>query len=351
MASLAPRPSIDIRVLHLTNALLDGIRRVAKAPTLVVGVYMVTLLTTIPLGIVIYDAIAVDLGNSVAADTAVSSVNWEWWEEFQSRSSGITRTFNPRILGFAAVLTNLSNFIDNRLPATGIVLAAGVYLGVWIFLVGGIIDRLARQRRTASAGFFAVCGIFFFRFIRLGLLAGIAYWILFGLVHHWLFDVVYVAATENLAVERSALLIQMALYVVFGLLLLPVNLVFDYAKIRAIVEDRHSMVGAVLAAFRFVRRHPKSTFGLYLLNSGLFLAIVVLYALVAPSPGTFGSSISLGFAVGQAYLVARLVLKLVFLSSQTAFFQNQLAHADYVAITTPVWPDSPAAEAIGLAQK
>ena len=351
MASLAPRPSVDIRVLHLTNALLDGIRRVAQAPTLVVGVYMVTLLTTIPLGIVIYEAIAVDLGNSVAADTAVSSVNWEWWEEFQSRSSGIKRTFNPQILGFAAVLTNLSNFVDNRLPTQEIVLAAGVYLGVWIFLVGGIIDRLARQRRTASAGFFAVCGTFFFRFIRLGLLAGTAYWILFGLVHHWLFDIFYIATTENLAVERSAFLIRMALYLVFGLLLLPVNLVFDYAKIRAIVEDRHSMVGAVLAALRFVRRHPKGTFGLYLLNSGLFLAIVVLYALVAPSPGIFGSSVSLGFAVGQAYLVSRLVLKLVFLASQTAFFQSQLAHADYVATPTPVWPDSPAAEAIGLAQK
>lgn len=351
MASLAPRPSVDIRVPHLTNALIDGIRRVAKAPTLVVGVYMVTLLTTIPLGIVIYEAIATDLGNSVAADTAVSSVNWEWWEEFQSRATGIKRTFNPRILGFAAVLSNQSNFVDNRLPSKEIVLTACVYLGIWIFLVGGIIDRLARQRRTASAGFFAVCGTFFFRFVRLGLLAGTAYWILFNLVHNWLFDAVYIAATENLAVERSAILIRMTLYIVFGLFLLPVNLVFDYAKIRAIVEDRHSMVGAVLAAFRFIRRHPKGTFGLYLLNCGLFLAIVGLYALVAPSPGAFGSSVSLSFAVGQAYLVARLALKLVFLSSQTAFFQSQLAHANYVATPIPVWPDSPAAEAIGLAQK
>ena len=214
------------------HALRDGIRRVGKAPAVVLGVYVITLLTAAPLGIIMHGVIATDLGGSVAADDAAVGVNWEWWEEFQSHATGVARTFNPRILGFAAVLHNQSNFVDNQLPRGEVLLAVVAYLGIWTFLVGGIIDRLARQRRIASVGFFATCGTFFFRFCRLGLLAGIAYWIAFGMVHVWLFEDLYDLATENLAVERTAFLIRIALYGTFALLLLPINMVFDYAKVR-----------------------------------------------------------------------------------------------------------------------
>ena len=331
----------------MMHALFDGIRRVGKAPAIVLGVYVITLLTAAPLGIVMHGVIATDLGNSVAADDAAVGVNWEWWEEFQSQATGIARTFSPRILGFAAVLHNQSNLVDNQLPRGEVLLAVVAYLGIWMFLVGGIIDRLARQRRIASVGFFATCGTFFFRFCRLGLLTGVAYWIVFGTVHAWLFEDLYDLATENVTVERTAFLIRIALYATFALLLLPLNIVFDYAKVRAVVEDRRSMVGAVLAAIRFIRRRPHATLGLYLLNGGLFFAVLAAYAVLAPSPVGGGPSMWVGFAVGQAYVVARLFTKLVFYASQTAYFQSQLAHSEYVATPTAVWPDSPAAEAVG----
>ena len=50
--------------------------------------------------------------------------------------------------------------------------------------------------------------------------------------------------------------------------------------------------------------------------------------------------------LGQAYIVARHYLKLVFYASETALFQAELAHAAYTAAPAVVWPDSPAAEAI-----
>jgi hypothetical protein len=50
--------------------------------------------------------------------------------------------------------------------------------------------------------------------------------------------------------------------------------------------------------------------------------------------------------VGGAYLGARLSTRLAFLASATALFERALAHAEYTAPPLPVWPDSPAAEAI-----
>jgi hypothetical protein len=38
---------------------------------------------------------------------------------------------------------------------------------------------------------------------------------------------------------------------------------------------------------------------------------------------------------------------LQFIASQVALYQANLAHASYVSAPVPVWPESPAAEAIG----
>ena len=123
-------------------------------------------------------------------------------------------------------------------------------------------------------------------------------------------------------------------------------MLFDYVKIRTVVEDRRSILGALLAAGRFVRRRPGATVGLYLLSSLLFLLVLAAYAAVAPGAGGGGAWVWLTLLVGQAYVVARLAAKLVFYAAQTAYFQSQLAHAGYVAAPRPVWPESPAAEAI-----
>ena len=176
-----------------------------------------------------------------------------------------------------------------------------------------------------------------------------AYWVLFKYVHPWLFDVAFDRLTHSVTVERTAFVWRVLLYAVFGLLLIAVNALFDYAKIRAVVEDRHSAIGALVAAARFLRRVGVRALALYLLNGLLFLIVLAIYAAVAPGAAGGGSAMWLAFLIGQAYLLARLWVKLLFYASQTALFQSELAHAGYTAAPEPVWPDSPAAEAIANA--
>jgi hypothetical protein len=133
----------------------------------------------------------------------------------------------------------------------------------------------------------------------------------------------------------------------FGALLAACNIVFDYAKVRAVVEDRRSMIGALLAAIRFIRRNFRAAAALYLVDVLLFAIVLALYAVVAPGAGRAGWSMWLAFAIGQGYVLARLWVKLVFWASETALFQGRLAHAGYVASPKPVWPESPMADAIG----
>jgi hypothetical protein len=325
----------------------EGLRRVAGAPAILAGVWIATLLVTLPLALGLRAQIEQHLGGSLAADTAASGVNYDWMQEFGDQATGVGVTFKPTIIGFGAVLDNLSGFLDNVQRPVVIMGAAAAYLALWIFIAGGIIDRYARNRPTPLHGFFAASGVFFFRFLRLAAIMGIVYGVLFEYLHPWLFDRLYPRLTYEMSAERTAFFTRVALYVVFGLVLAACNLVFDYAKVRAVIEDRRSMIGALSAAIGFVRRNHATAAALYVCDFLLFLIAIAVYAVVAPGAAGAGLVAWLGVAVGQLYILARLWVKLAFWASETALFQGRLAHAGYIATAAPVWPESPVVEAIG----
>ncbi len=330
-------------------AFREGVRRVNGAPAVLAGTFALTLLVSMPLTYALRGMIAAHLGSSLAADAAASGTNPEWWREFQAQATGLGTTFVPTISGFGAVLSNLSAFLDLEQPAATIIGVTVAWMLLWSFLTGGIIDRLARAKRTRSQGFFGACGLHFWRLLRLAVAALIVYGILFWYVHGWIFDDAYEALIRNVTLERTAFAIRLAGYAIFGALLIGCNVIFDYARIRMVVEDRRSAIGALLAGGRFVGRHAAQVLGLYGLNALAFLVLVVLYALVVPGAPRTGLGMWLTLGLGELYILGRHYLKLLFYASQTAFFQGALAHAAYTATPVPVWPDSPAAEMIGNA--
>src|SRR5436190_13991114 len=187
-------------------------RRVARAPAILFGVWVMTVAVSVPLALGLRSLIREHLGESAAADTALSGVNYEWWQEFTDQAAGLGVTFRPTIIGFGAVLDNLSGFLDDDRRPIVIVGAAGAYVVVWIFVAGGILDRFARDRPTRSYGFFAVSGTFFFRFLRLAVVMWIVYGVLFRVVHPWLFgDAVFGRLTRDLTFERTAFFIKVGL--------------------------------------------------------------------------------------------------------------------------------------------
>jgi hypothetical protein len=324
----------------------EGMRRVNRAPAVLLGVWALTLLVSLPLAAALRGMLAQHLGRSLAADTAASGVNYDWMQEFSDQAAGLGVTFKPTIIGFGAVLDNLSAFMDDLERPVVIVAAASFYILLWIFVAGGVIDRYARDRATRTYGFFASSGVFFFRFLRLAVVQWIVYALLFGSMHPWLFDRLYPRMTHETSVERTAFVARVVLYLVFGVLVAAATMIFDYAKVRAVVEDRRSMLGAITGALGFIQRNYGAAVSLFLANFALFVIVVGLYALVAPGAGRTGVSMWIGFVVGQLYVIGRLWVKLVFWASETALFQNRLAHAGYVARPEPTWPESPAADAI-----
>jgi hypothetical protein len=241
---------------------------------------------------------------------------------------GLTRAAAAPVVlgGTIAVLWWLRGPADARTTIAGFV--------VWAFLSGGILDRYARGRATRGHGFFAACGAHFAAMLRLGLIIAM---INAGL--H--FALAARVGTSSVMVLALALLSAVALVAVYG-------------QIRLVVEDRRSALGALVAGFRFVRRHPLSIL-LFLLYATAAWAAASIPALPFAASATIGGVeapewwiAEIGAVVVLA-VVAFLLLSLY--ASGIALFQSKLAHAGYTAAPPLEWPDSPAAEAIANASR
>jgi hypothetical protein len=199
-------------------------------------------------------------------------------------------------------------------------LASVMTVGIYLFLWGGCLDRLARSRPVGSAAFFAACGVYFWRFLRLCVPLGLGYWA----VWQWFPSVPPIVAVAALVI---------------------INIVAGYAVVRMVVEDRRSALGAILASFRFVRRRPIAVLALYALNIVTLIAILFAMIALAEWALTWMPLWAFPIAIAAALLV-HLLGRLALAASQLVYFQHALAHADYTAAPLPMWPDSPAAEAI-----
>jgi len=332
------------------SAFREGIRRVNQAPVILAGMVIVTLLVALPLSIALRGMLESHLGPSGAAESAADRANYDWWQEFSAQASGLGTTFTPSVIGFAAVLRNTSGLLDNQPMAATVAGATVAWLLVWSFLSGGVVDRYARGRPTRAPGFFAASGTHFWRFLRLGVVAWAIYVTLFSVVHPWLFNAAYGRLIRDMTVERTAFALRASGYVVFSALLACFALLFDYARIRIVVEDRRSALGSLVAAGRFLARHKSRVCGLFLLNGVAYLVLVSAYGALSPGVPRTDIHMWLVLGLGQAYIVGRHYLKLLVYASETALFQGALAHAAYTAAPALVWPESPAVETITNAE-
>ena len=263
----------------ILHAFRDGVRRVNAAPAVLAGTWAVNC------------AIAVQA--AVLLGTPRVSLAVDWVQELV-----VQPTDAPLVSWFRIA------------PKPEAMAAAFTPVLAWLFLSGGVIDRYARDRATRPHGFFAASGVFFLRFLRLAVVQAI----------------VYVALSR--AVESTTAL---------SFLVGACSVVFDYAKVRAVVEDRRSMLGAIAAALGFIRRNLPAA-------AVLFAIDFVVFRIVATAIGLAGAE-SAG-AVAAVSMVILMWVRLLFWATETALFQSRLAHAGYVARAEPAWPDSPAAEMI-----
>lgn len=272
-------PVVDIRCRDVSSgsdgtaahALRDGAARVLAAPSIVAGTLALTLVFSLPPGLF--------RGAVVMAQQAAVAL----------------------LLPFGA--------------ASGAPYFGAAWVLVWAFLLGGILDRYARNRPTRGQGFFGACGRHFPAMLRLGLV-----------------ELLVVAGIGKAYAGNGAVV-----------LFLAAGLVFVYARVRLVVEDRRSAAGALLAGGRFIRRNAAAAAAVFAVFAGLLWIGAWIWPAL-PQAGL--RQRPLAFAGAEALVAVQLLLLFALLASATSLFQSRLAHASYAAAPAIAWPESSAAEAI-----
>jgi len=298
------QPTPPVRPLA---AFLEGWRRVVHAPVVFLATWLVWTLSSH----------LVKLALSVPAPTdsvilRVPTFSNHWLALLSQQLEQLSYALAPELMPFFA-----------KGQTSGLLWAAmGAQALLWLFLSGGILDRYARGRPIRTAAFFAACGVYFVRFLRLAAIVAVAG---YGI---WRIQQTFAASP----------------YVYAGVLVVValLGLIVDFAKVRSVVEDRHSMIGSLAASGRFVRRRPWRVLALGFLNALAVLAVVrIQYQILLTPAGPWVAEL-----LWRALLLLGVLVRLAFLASEVVFFQGELAHAGYTAAPLPKWPDSAAAEAM-----
>jgi len=282
----AAEPSVDRKPVPALGAFLEGWRRVLHAPAVLAGMFF--FVTVVSRLVAAAMAASPELhGESIPFPTGAAA--WIVAVEMQLRN--LVNAVSPEVSPF---------FQTASLPGS-VVASLIVNTVMWMFLTGGILDRLARARPIGTAAFFGACGVFFFRFVRLAIIVVIVGWPVWRLQR---------AFEGNLMVRAAVLLVVAA-----------VSVLWDFAKVRAVVEDRHSMISAFAAAVRFVRRRAGRVLLLALFNGIAILAVlrIEFQILVTPSQDLTSAVLSIG------WLLLAVATRLAFLSSEVVFFQGEQA--------------------------
>lgn len=322
--------------MNAISAIRAGLVRSFGTPRLILTLWGVNLVLALPLALVLGASIHASTRDSLVSDELVRGFDTVWHSEYEDAVRGsLGDTLDPAIVGVGAFLQNLEAWWSGRVfssPGFSGILAVGVvYALLWAFLLGGVLQRFARpegfEGQVFSQTFFGNCGRFFFRFVRLAFFSGLLYLGIYALaragfrgLQRW---------TRDVTAETTVLVwVLVGAGVVVGLLIL-VRLIFDLAKVMAVLEDRHGMLITLGAAVRCFAGRPVTFLGLYGALALLWLLALAVYALVAPTAGPASwLGVLLAFLLAQALLATKIGLRLSLLAGEMAVYREAVVGAE-----------------------
>lgn len=215
-------------------------------------------------------------------------------------------------------LGDLAYRYQDLLPAIAgaVLVPALLFMGLFIFLNGGIIGRVAAGGKTNLQGFFADCGKYLWRFIRVFLLSLPVYAVVFGGLLR-LLAAPLKAWMRNASGEVPVIIASNLQFVITVLILSIVQMFFDYMKVHIVVHDGRKVLEAAAATLSFIGKRFIRAWGLYLLVGLLFIAATAVFiAVTNVLPGTGVAALALGFLWAQAYILARIWIKVLFFATE-----------------------------------
>jgi hypothetical protein len=290
---------------------------VLRAPVLIIVAAAAMLIIAVPFAAVLGVRLQQSLSQQQPVAQDAVEIDAHWWQDFADHADGLAATFTPAVIGFAAPLDNLSALLDGTSRPLALMVPVGVAIVAWAFIWGAALERFAHGPGT---GLWRAGSSTLLQYTAISVLASGLVGLLYYTLHPLLFDVLGDRLRMAADDERSAFALRAALYLVFGSLLVAISILADYARVRLALLPRVSILDAVAESLRFVRAHGGPVLGLYLATGALFVLLLTAYGAVDVA-GDVHVGGWRGVAIAQAYLVARLVIRLTFGASELRLYR------------------------------
>jgi hypothetical protein len=246
---------------------------------------------------------------------------WTWWNAVLGSSPEAASVLKRFGLGLYLDLTR-----SEGVSGLGLLMVVTAAVGVVAvvssaFVFGGMLEVLgnADDRRPFMHRFFRGGGHFFWRFLRLAVIAGVCLVLVTALV-----SAIVVAITTPLRGSEwepggyLAGFVNIAAMALVGALFL---LALDYARIRVARDDSRRMLKAYFGGLGFVLRRLFATYGIaipFVVALAALMAAYVAYETNAPAAGSWGAILVL-FVIQQIVVLGRVFLRVALVGAERSF--------------------------------
>jgi hypothetical protein len=301
-----------------------GFIATGRVTRMVLFLFIINLFFSLLLVIPMYNSLKDSFGRSEAGSRMAQGFDYIWWQEFRDEARGLETTFSPSIIGKGAILTNLESLIQMRFHSLPpILLVFGFfYIILHTFFAGGILTIFSQETPGFTLKkFIQGAGSYFLRFFGLMLFS----WVFIIAIGVFLQEGVISILSEissNSLSEVTPFFLSLGFSALTFILLLFIQMVFDYARIKVVLEESRNILKSTLEALAFVFKHPFSTFGLFYLIFLFQVIVTLVYILlkeITPQSGFLW--VLSAFIIQQFFIFAVIWIRCLLYSSQMQLYR------------------------------
>ncbi len=330
--------------MNILSAFKQGIAQVSRTKRLICFAWFVNVVIAMPLALPVLTQLDGYLRNSVMDEKILQRMDAAWADSYRAdmQNSEFLRAVDPSIFGYAPFVNHfemqmngtfiktLGGFLYdfffrweiNRTSTSLLFLLSLLYVCVNSFLSGAFIAVYSKEYPFSFTEFLTEGARYFGKFFRIALVALLVYFLFFTLIVDWMNNSI-ARWTQAEASETVAYTYYMIRNIVVLFFFSFLSMIFDYARVRMVVDDRTSSLAASAAGAKFAVTNARSTYGLYLLLCLVGFILIALYAIIENViPQNSYWPLLFLFILQQCYLLARFGLKAGFYASQTRLYQT-----------------------------
>lgn len=196
-----------------------------------------------------------------------------------------------------------------------------LFMVLSIFLTGGILRTLRQgHKKFGLYNFFAGCGKFFYRFLRLSIYSLVLHFLL-ALIIYIPFGIIVSAGFEHSFTEKTIFYIFMAFAGIHLLLGVYFLVITDYARFILVTRDSRKALKSLWQSAKFVSNKFLGTYFLFILLMVIpFIFFYLYFFMTDRVEFTTGIMILTLFIIQQIFIWMRSAFRIWTFSSQLNYF-------------------------------